>query len=294
MKNSSSLSANEYSVNIENIKLNLFTNSSVEMIYVNNYSPQLHFHLYYEVFFIKSGKLKIAFENETVELGENDLFIISPNVPHCTLSAEQSDRKGELLYFSIEKNSLKTNLNLFGKISKIFDSKYVRFNKETGFAYIIHKIVESVSGKNPYYTGVYLYEFFLDILQQQKDVSVLNTDATLSHDSNMTRMNKIDMILSNNFKNEVTLDELAEVLFLSKRQTSRIIKKHYGVNLRQLIVQMKMKKAGELLVQSDKPISVIASELGYDSLKGFYYIFKKYYGILPAQYRKQYKNSLTL
>ena len=290
MKNSSSLSTNEYSVNIENIKLNLFTNSSVEMIYVNNYSPQLHFHLYYEVFFIKSGKLRIAFENETVELLENDLFIISPNTPHCTLNSKQTERKGALLYFSIEKNSLKTNLDLYGKISKLFSERYVKFSKNSEFGGTIDKIIGCVSKKNPYYTGVYLYELFLDILKHQNNAAALNTSATAAHDSNMTRMNKIDLIFSNNFKNEITLEELAETLFLSKRQTSRIIKKYYGMNLRQLIVEMRMKKAGELLSKTEKPISAIASELGYDSLKGFYYIFKKYYGILPAQYRKQNKS----
>ena len=290
MKSSSSLSANEYSVNIENIKLNLFTNSSVEMIYVNNYSPQLHFHLYYEVFFIKSGKLRIAFENETVELSENDLFIISPNIPHCTLNSKQAERKGVLLYFSIEKNSLKTNLDLYGKISKLFSDKYVKSNKNSEFGGTIDKIIGCVSQKTPYYTGVYLYELFLDILKHHNSAVALNTSATVSHDSNMTRMNKIDFIFSNNFKNEISLEELAETLFLSKRQTSRIIKKYYGMNLRQLIVQMRMKKAGELLSKTDKNISVIASELGYDSLKGFYYIFKKYYGILPAEYRKQNKS----
>ena len=85
---------------------------------------------------------------------------------------------------------------------------------------------------------------------------------------------------------DLTIEDLAKSVFLSSRQVRRIIKKQRGCTFSQLITQMKMKSACELLKTTDMKVTEIASRIGYDSLSGFYSAFKSYHKILPKEYRK--------
>ncbi|MCF2716593.1 AraC family transcriptional regulator [Paenibacillus sp. UKAQ_18] len=50
-----------------------------------------------------------------------------------------------------------------------------------------------------------------------------------------------------------------------------------------------MNKAKELLAESDDPINLIASSVGFSDALSFSKFFRKELGISPSQYRKEHK-----
>ena len=54
----------------------------------------------------------------------------------------------------------------------------------------------------------------------------------------------------------------------------------------EFINELRMKRAKVLLQKSSMEIYEVGNELGFTSLSRFYHLFKKYYGIPPAQYKK--------
>lgn len=84
----------------------------------------------------------------------------------------------------------------------------------------------------------------------------------------------------------ITLKDLADFFNYSERQIQRIIKSCTGMSFSQNIQKLKMRQATRLLMNPDKPVSAIAEELGYADAGNFRRIFKKYYGMTPAEYRE--------
>ena len=80
---------------------------------------------------------------------------------------------------------------------------------------------------------------------------------------------------------------LAQVLFLSQRQTSSLVKRFLGQDYKSIIIQRRMELAEIYLQDPDKRLEDIALEVGYRSYSGFELCFKRYFGITPQKMRLQ-------
>lgn len=83
---------------------------------------------------------------------------------------------------------------------------------------------------------------------------------------------------------------IADVAKQIGRSESYLIKKfrdELGINVGTFIMRCKLEEAKSLLTYSDKSLSEISSYLCFSSQSYFQNVFKKKYGITPAQYRKK-------
>ncbi len=83
----------------------------------------------------------------------------------------------------------------------------------------------------------------------------------------------------------ISLDEIAEHLYLNPSYFSRLFKKETGENFIEYVTRMKMEKAKELLNQSGSSIGSISETLGYEHPSYFIKIFKGYTGMTPVEFR---------
>ncbi len=88
----------------------------------------------------------------------------------------------------------------------------------------------------------------------------------------------------------LSLDTLSQRLGLSRRQTERLLKEHYGKTFQQKKTEAKMAAAAILLSDGSRSISSIAEELGYSSGEHFSAAFKRYYQMSAREYRKATQN----
>lgn len=75
------------------------------------------------------------------------------------------------------------------------------------------------------------------------------------------------------------LENLAKLAYLSKSGLSHAFQKAMGESVGNFVLNTRMSHAAYLLTQSDKKIDAVAAELGYSSIKSFYYAFKRVHGI---------------
>lgn len=85
---------------------------------------------------------------------------------------------------------------------------------------------------------------------------------------------------------DLTLERVAALLQVSPVYLSRIIKQELGLSFVQLVTQLRIKKAVQLLNSTDLPIHEIASKTGYESQHYFSTAFKKVMGVSPNPYRR--------
>jgi AraC-like DNA-binding protein len=84
-----------------------------------------------------------------------------------------------------------------------------------------------------------------------------------------------------------TLDSLCSAAGMSRTVFHKSFTAAYGCSPLVLLRDMRLKKAQELLTQTDLPIKTIAARLGYRSRSYFWSAFKQAYGRDPDSYRSQ-------
>lgn len=93
--------------------------------------------------------------------------------------------------------------------------------------------------------------------------------------------------IEKNYMNNITLSEIAKLIYVKPAAVSKMIKQATGMKFSDYINQLRMKEACRLIAKTDQTIAGIASDLGYGDYEYFANKFKKYAGCLPSQYRKR-------
>lgn len=92
--------------------------------------------------------------------------------------------------------------------------------------------------------------------------------------------------LQENLDEKINIIEIAQKAFVSPDYFARLFKKKTGKTLTLFIQECKIKKACDLLDNTDRSVLDIMRDIGYSDAKYFYQIFKKVINLTPAQYRK--------
>lgn len=90
-----------------------------------------------------------------------------------------------------------------------------------------------------------------------------------------------------NYHNNLKLTDLAAVGLLSENHLLRNFNQIFGVTPFRYISQKRILEAKRQILESDKPIKDIASDVGYDSLGNFSHYFKAIVGKSPRTLRKR-------
>ncbi|HEX9252429.1 MAG TPA: helix-turn-helix domain-containing protein [Ignavibacteriaceae bacterium] len=96
-----------------------------------------------------------------------------------------------------------------------------------------------------------------------------------------------------NYNQKITVDQLAIMFALSRRNLERRFKKATSNTIIEYIQRVKIEAAKKNLESARKSISEVMYEAGYSDNKAFRTIFRKYTGISPIQYRNKYNRELV-
>ena len=95
--------------------------------------------------------------------------------------------------------------------------------------------------------------------------------------------------LNHHYMQQLTLDDIAESMFLNKDYISHLFKKETGYSLMGYGILLRINHAKLLLTETEKSITDIASECGYTDFAYFSKQFKQLAGVNPSAFRKENK-----
>ncbi len=92
--------------------------------------------------------------------------------------------------------------------------------------------------------------------------------------------------IQKHFKNEVTLELLAEEINVTPQYLSKLIKDDTGMTFKAYLNEQRIEEAKRLLKRGEMSIKEIGFEMGYNDTNYFIRTFKKYEGITPKDYQR--------
>ena len=95
----------------------------------------------------------------------------------------------------------------------------------------------------------------------------------------------IKQYIYNNYKEEIGVEQLAEMVYMAPSYLSCVFKKETGQNLSKFIKSVRMEKAKDLLENSHMKIVNISAEVGYPNTSYFCQSFREYFGVSPQKFR---------
>lgn len=100
-------------------------------------------------------------------------------------------------------------------------------------------------------------------------------------------------ILEENFRQPHDVEFYASQLFMSTRNLNLITQSVLQQSVSRIVETRKLIEAKNLLVATDKPISEIGFELGYEEKAYFTRVFKKNTGQTPTEFREEMRKLVT-
>ena len=92
--------------------------------------------------------------------------------------------------------------------------------------------------------------------------------------------------IDNNYENDLNLDLLSRFRFISKYHMLRLFKKHYGLTPRQYLIDKRIEKSKEQLING-MSVTETCFAVGFESLGSFSTLFKTKTGKSPTEFQKE-------
>lgn len=98
---------------------------------------------------------------------------------------------------------------------------------------------------------------------------------------------EVQEYIKKNYSGNLSVEMLASLVYLTPDYLSRLFKKSTKKSISQYIRQVRMERASELLLTTNRKVIDIGTEVGYPNYSYFCQSFREYYGKSPEKYRQE-------
>lgn len=270
--------------------LRLFTSNAAQ----RKNSSRIHYHTMIEISFILSGNGLYKTGNTIHTIKAGDIFFFRPNEAHCITDIEENGM--ELLNLHIAPYYLYTNFqnalntNYIKILAANFPLASNKFNDTLSPEQLkeVKNLILSIRNEfenksSDYITLVNNYISAILILVSR---SYKNNRFSQKEKQNYQKLLSAVKYIDTHFKENITLDLLAQKVAYSRCYFSSIFKKCMGMSIWDYICIKRIEEALTMIKTTNKTITNIALDCGFNNAVNFNKIFKKYTNVSPSTFRK--------
>jgi two-component system response regulator YesN len=130
------------------------------------------------------------------------------------------------------------------------------------------------------------FESILDIEQWLTNIFLAIREAITITDEEDSLIGKIKQIVHKHYAENLSANDIGNMLFYTARQLNYIFKKNTGITISEYIVNYRIEISKKLLLTTKMKIGDISEAVGYSSPHHFRMIFTKNTGISPIEFKK--------
>ena len=223
----------------------------------------------------EAGAGEVWIEQHKIKLEAGEGILISPFVPHA--------------YYPLSDNWCTNFVTFDGSLKKhfheMFTNQSFRLAQDSSafsFSETISQMIAFVEDETQQLAlSVLSYQFLLQLGQAQEPLQ--------DHELFQKYVAPSLKLMQSNYAQELTVEMLAQSLFISPQYLGRLFKRFLGQSPYQYLLDFRIRQAKELLInEPDLSIQVIASRVGFDSTSQFIESFKKRTQSTPKKFRALY------
>jgi AraC-like DNA-binding protein len=261
-----------------------------------NANTSWHYHPEIELVYVNGGAGKRQIGSHISYYSEGDLILIGSNLPHCGFTDKLTGNESETV-IQMKQDFLGSVFFDIPEMKKI--QGLLRMAKG-GIAFS-GRTKQKIGDKMEvleYQTDFQRLLSVLNILNElanSKDMKVLNAEgfAIETEVKDNDRINIVFNHVKGNFKEEITLKEIAQMVSMTVPSFCRYFKKITNKTFIQFVNEYRLVHASKLLAEQTLSITEVCFESGFNNFSHFNKSFKAFTGQNPSQYRNELKNVLT-
>ena len=257
----------------------------------------LHSHQFIEINYVMKSDSSIFIDNETsVSLMDGDIILCPPGLSHTFCTHNSGSIIIDLIIrtttFDTAFFPLLNNNNYLATIfsNAIYGASngYIIWHchNDTTLENLILEIYREWQNSlkyNDQMIELLVMEFILKLMRSYENNAFFSTSyMNRSDESFRAFLNYMQIHYQH-----ITLSQLASSFNYSERQVIRILKKNTNKGFSELLLEIRMNKALQLLKNPDIPITSIASMLGYSSTYYFSKVFLETFTFTPTAFRER-------
>jgi|AntRauTorckE5430_2_1112549.scaffolds.fasta_scaffold01160_2 AraC-like DNA-binding protein len=255
-----------------------------------NKTPKWHYHPELELVYVRGGHGRRHVGSHVSNYNDGELVLIGSNLPHWGFTDRFTGNKAEtVVQFSTDFPTADfLNLPEMRNVSNLFDMARNGLSFSGYTRNRVGAMMERLIDQPPLSRMLSLIDI-LQQLSQSKEVESLNADgfhlqiATHGYD----RFNDIQQFISDNFRRDIPLTEIAKVATMTVPAFCRYFKKVTGNTFINYLHNFRIVYACKLLSDDHSTISEVAYDSGFNSFSQFTRTFKKIVGRTPTEYRSE-------
>lgn len=109
-------------------------------------------------------------------------------------------------------------------------------------------------------------------------------DTKINNEKLVARLTIAKNMLEENFSGRVDINTLAKKVALSKFHFSRSFKNAFGLSPHQFVLNKRLERSAELIIEGKLMITDIASQVGFADIYSFSKSFKKRFNACPSSF----------
>ena len=150
-------------------------------------------------------------------------------------------------------------------------------------------IIEKYAGRD---IAVIVSKMFMIDIDRISQSPFIMFQGQKAHDDEPIK--KAQEFIENNFEEKITVDQLASMLALGRRNMERRFKKATANTVVEYIQRVKIEAAKKNLETGRKNINEVMYDVGYSDTKAFRTVFKKITGLSPIEYKNKYNKEAVV
>ena len=242
-----------------------------------NYFRDKHWHRSIEIFMVFEGHLKFYLNDLEQKLNPGEFVLVNSNEIHAIDSPEPNKTV-------VIQIPLKTFSDYFT------GEQYIRFTHEAKkqdaqVVDLIREMFAAYGKKETGYdmrvkSGYYMLLYLLVSVYRELDVK----DELLKQNRKLDKLTPITNYMKEHYREELSLEALAEVFGYAPAYISRMFQKYAGINYKDYLQGVRVEYAFAELNRAEHTVSEVAFHHGFPSSRAFSKAFQKKYGMLPSAY----------
>lgn len=257
-------------------------------------SEKIHSHKNYELNLITSGSGRRIVGNHISSYSPGDLVLLGPNISHCWEVLEtEEDTEPECVVTHFYENIISSDFFNIPELEDVVDllkkaNSGILFKgpRTEKVAATLNRMVD-LKGLERYIQLLKVFNLLLKI--EDREYLALPSALPNTYNKDREQIDKIYEYVFQNVQEGINLKDAAKLVYMEPSSFCRYFKKKTNQTFMEYVKTVRIGIAAKLLAETDKPVTHICYECGYNNLANFNHYFKVIMKKTPSEYRKDFK-----